>query len=219
MRLIRLLLLLTLLAGCANTTSPGPTQVSCQPYGSSPVPITLSFAPRPATAASAEQTAVALIRSCAATPDSASITITIIDLTSNVKGGTGGPSGPNSGEAVWLVQIDTTEAEVKGGTSLARQLRLGVFAALDQRIAVRYHIGPMDLGDSTAYLRHHLALAGRSDQLFADDAIVRLHRQSNGIPRALNNAAVAALIAAAADGKEIVDDACAKKAVAELTRD
>ena len=28
-----------------------------------------------------------------------------------------------------------------------------------------------------------------------------------------------ALIAAAADGKEIVDDACAKKAVAELTRE
>ena len=84
---------------------------------------------------------------------------------------------------------------------------------------MRYNIGPMDLGDSTAYLRHHLALAGRSDQLFADDAIVRLHRLSGGIPRALNNAAVAALIAAASDGKEIVDDACAKKAVTELTRE
>jgi type II secretory pathway predicted ATPase ExeA len=106
-----------------------------------------------------------------------------------------------------------------GQPTLARQLRLGVFAALDQRIAVRFHLGPMDLGDSTAYLRHHLSLAGRSDQLFADDAVVRLHRQSNGIPRALNNGATAALIAAAADGKEIVDDACAKKAVAELTRD
>jgi len=106
-----------------------------------------------------------------------------------------------------------------GQPTLARQLRLGVFAALDQRIATRFHIPPMDLGDSTAYLRHHLALAGRSDQLFADDAVVRLHRQSSGIPRALNNGATAALIAAAADGKEIVDDACAKKAVAELTRD
>ena len=77
----------------------------------------------------------------------------------------------------------------------------------------------MDLADSTAYLRHHLALAGRTHPLFADDAIARLHRHSNGIPRALNNAATAALIAAAADGKDIVDDACAKKAVAELTRD
>jgi len=35
----------------------------------------------------------------------------------------------------------------------------------------------------------------------------------------LNNAAIAALIAAAADGKALVDDECAKKAVAELNRD
>jgi type II secretory pathway predicted ATPase ExeA len=106
-----------------------------------------------------------------------------------------------------------------GQPTLARQLRLGVFAALDQRIATRFHIPPMDLGDATAYLRHHLALAGRSDQLFADDALARLQRQSNGIPRALNNVAVSALIAAAADGKELVDDACAKKAVAEQARE
>ena len=57
------------------------------------------------------------------------------------------------------------------------------------------------------------------DPLFADDAIARLHRVANGLPRALNNAAAAALIAAAAAGKDLVDDACAKKAVAELTRD
>ena len=40
----------------------------------------------------------------------------------------------------------------------------------------------------------------------------------NGLPRALNNAATAALMAAAADSKGIVDDVCAKKAVAELAR-
>ena len=77
----------------------------------------------------------------------------------------------------------------------------------------------MDLGDANAYLRHHISLAGRSDQLFADDAVVRLHRLPNGIPRALNNAATAALIATASDGKELVDDASAKKAVRELTRE
>jgi Integrase core domain len=68
-------------------------------------------------------------------------------------------------------------------------------------------------------LQHHLALAGRTDPLFADDAISRLHRAASGLPRALNNAAVAALIAAAGDGKALVDDACAKKAVAELTKE
>ena len=77
----------------------------------------------------------------------------------------------------------------------------------------------MDLAESAACLRHHLALAGRKEALFADDAIARLHRVSNGLPRALNNAAVAALIAAAAAGQDLIDDASAKKAVAELTRD
>jgi type II secretory pathway predicted ATPase ExeA len=106
-----------------------------------------------------------------------------------------------------------------GQPTLNRQLRMGMFAALDQRIATRFTIKPMDLAESAAYLRHHLQLAGREEPLFADDAIARLHRIANGLPRALNNAAVAALIAAAAAGKDLVDDACAKKAVAELTRD
>ena len=106
-----------------------------------------------------------------------------------------------------------------GQPTLARQLRLGTFAALDQRIATRYAIKPMDLAESAAYLRHHMTLAGREDPLFADDAVARLHRVSSGLPRALNNAATAALIAAAAAGQDLVDDACAKKAVAELTRD
>jgi len=103
-----------------------------------------------------------------------------------------------------------------GQPTLNRQLRLGVFAALDQRISTRYQISAMDLAESAQYLRHHLALVGRKDQLFADDAVARLHKLARGLPRALNNAAVAALIAAAADGKAIVDDTCAKKAVAEF---
>src|SRR5262249_39531197 len=86
------------------------------------------------------------------------------------------------------------------------QLRLGIFAALDQRIATRYQLAPMDLQESAQYLRHHLALVGRTDPLFADDAVARLHKVSLGLPRALNNAAIAALIAAATAGKALVDD-------------
>jgi hypothetical protein len=68
-----------------------------------------------------------------------------------------------------------------GQPTLARQLRMGVFAALDQRIATRYQIAPMDLGESVDYLRHHLALVGRSDPLVAEDAIARLHKASLGL--------------------------------------
>ena len=105
-----------------------------------------------------------------------------------------------------------------GQPMLASRLRQGIFAAVDQRVSVRYALQPMDLAESIAYLRHHLELAGRADALVADDAAARLHRYANGIPRALNNAATAALMAAAADGKGLVDDLCAKKAVAELTQ-
>jgi type II secretory pathway predicted ATPase ExeA len=64
----------------------------------------------------------------------------------------------------------------------------------------------MDRGESVTYLRHHLALAGRIDPLIADDACARLHKASGGLPRALNNAAIAALIAAATAGKALDDD-------------
>ena len=43
-----------------------------------------------------------------------------------------------------------------GQPTLNRQLRMGMFAALDQRIATRFAIKPMDLAESAAYLRHHL---------------------------------------------------------------
>jgi len=41
---------------------------------------------------------------------------------------------------------------------------MGVFAALDQRIATRYQIAPMDLAEPVDYVRHHLALVGRTDR-------------------------------------------------------
>src|SRR5260370_1166018 len=100
-----------------------------------------------------------------------------------------------------------------------RRVGMGVSAALPRGIPPGSHTNPMALAEAAAYLKHHRALAGRDEPLFAADAIARLHRVASGLPRALNNAATAALIAAAADGKDLIDDACAKKAVAELTRD
>ncbi len=77
----------------------------------------------------------------------------------------------------------------------------------------------MDLADTASYLKHHLAIAGRNEPLLADDAIARLHQAANGLPHQLNNAATAALIAAATNGHHLVDDTDTRKAAAELTRD
>ena len=104
-----------------------------------------------------------------------------------------------------------------GQPMLLRRLKMGSFAALDQRLSMRYQLQPLDLAEAVQYLRHQLAWAGRTEPLFADDAVARLHQASLGLPRNLNNLARDALIADAAAHKDLVDDACAKKAVAEHT--
>jgi type II secretory pathway predicted ATPase ExeA len=104
-----------------------------------------------------------------------------------------------------------------GQPTLRRRLRLGTFAALDQRIALRYEITGMSGQESAAYLRHHLALAGRKDTLFSDDAVALLHQASRGVPRQLNNLATQALVAAFAAKKAIVDESAARAAVTEVT--
>jgi type II secretory pathway predicted ATPase ExeA len=104
-----------------------------------------------------------------------------------------------------------------GQPTLRRRIRLGAFAALDQRVALRYTLAGMGLAETAGYLRHHLSLAGRSDQLFSDDAAALIHQTSRGLPRAVNNLAVQSLVAAYADGKGIVDESSARAAVTEVT--
>jgi type II secretory pathway predicted ATPase ExeA len=104
-----------------------------------------------------------------------------------------------------------------GQPTLRRRLRLGAFTALDQRVGLRYAMSGLDAGECGAYIGHHLALAGRSDTLFSDDAIALVHQVSRGLPRMVNNLAVQALVAAWADRKAIVDESSARAAVAEVT--
>jgi type II secretory pathway predicted ATPase ExeA len=104
-----------------------------------------------------------------------------------------------------------------GQPTLRRRIKLGAFAALDQRVALRYALAGMELTETAGYLRHHLTLAGRSDPLFSDDAIALIHQTSRGLPRAVNNLAVQSLVAAYAEGKGIVDESSARTAVTEVT--
>ena len=92
-----------------------------------------------------------------------------------------------------------------------------MFTALDQRIAVRYAIGGLTSAETTSYVQHHLALAGRSDTLFSDDALALIHEVSRGLPRQVNNLALSSLIAAFAAKKAIVDESSARVAVAEVS--
>jgi type II secretory pathway predicted ATPase ExeA len=104
-----------------------------------------------------------------------------------------------------------------GQPTLRRRIKLGTFAALDQRIALRYAMPGMTATETTGYIGHHLKLAGRSDTLFSDDAIALIHQVSRGLPRAVNNLAIQSLAAAYATGKAIVDESAARAAVTEVT--
>lgn len=103
------------------------------------------------------------------------------------------------------------------GQPTLRRRKLGTFAALDQRIALRFAMPPMSPGETTDYIAHHLSLAGRTDTLFSDDAVALIHQVSRGLPRAINNLALQSLVAAYAAKKAIVDESSARAAVTEIT--
>jgi type II secretory pathway predicted ATPase ExeA len=106
-----------------------------------------------------------------------------------------------------------------GQPTLRRRMKLGVLAALDQRIGLRYAMPPMSDTETGSYLRHHLTLVGREDTLFSDDAVALIHQTSRGYPRAVNNLALHALVAAFAADKAIVDESSTRAAIAEVTAD
>lgn len=62
-----------------------------------------------------------------------------------------------------------------GQPTLRQRLRLGVLAALDQRISVRYTLAGMTGTETAEYINHHLKMAGRADTLFSADAVNLIH--------------------------------------------
>lgn len=106
-----------------------------------------------------------------------------------------------------------------GQPTLRRKIKSGQFAALDQRIGLRYALPGMTAPETRDYLQHHLQLVGRSDTIFSDDAADLIHTTSRGLPRAVNNLALQALVATYLADKTIVDTSAARVAVTEVTTD
>ena len=61
--------------------------------------------------------------------------------------------------------------------------------------------------------------SGQKDTLFSDDALALIHETSRGYPRAVNNLAIQALVAAFAGAKGVVDQSSAHAAITEVTAD
>lgn len=107
-----------------------------------------------------------------------------------------------------------------GQPELRRRVKTGDMAALDQRIQLRYHFPTPALGpdETKKYIEYHVSLTGRGNNvLFSDDAITVIHNHARGVPRAINNLALAALLAGYTTNKHIIDESSARTAIAETT--
>ncbi len=67
---------------------------------------------------------------------------------------------------------------------------------LKQRVALRSHLGALNLDETQGYIHRRLQLAGNSNpaQLFPFDTVREVHRHAHGIPRLINTLCENALI-------------------------
>ena len=75
-----------------------------------------------------------------------------------------------------------------GQPELTEKLARPELRQLNQRITARYNLQPLDRGETAAYVRHRLDIAGLKggQTLFSDAAVKEVHRITRGIPRLIN---------------------------------
>ncbi|MBI3596788.1 MAG: AAA family ATPase [Nitrospirae bacterium] len=104
-----------------------------------------------------------------------------------------------------------------GQPELREKLQLPDLRQLNQRIAIRYHLDPLDLEETKTYVAHRLKVAGGQDRpLFTPKSLQRLYRHSGGVPRLINILCDKALLATYVRESPVVDDAAVNRAAAEL---
>jgi general secretion pathway protein A len=75
---------------------------------------------------------------------------------------------------------------------------------LSQRVAIRWHLDPLDRQETHKYVRHRLRVAGGDESTFEPKAIDVLYDHSAGIPRLINIIAHRALLVAFTNGRRTV---------------
>jgi general secretion pathway protein A len=90
---------------------------------------------------------------------------------------------------------------------------------LNQRITLRWHVGPLAKHETAAYVAHRLAVAGADPNrpIFTRRALVRVHRHTGGVPRLINMIAHRTLLAAYATGKPRAGVRAVAQAMHELS--
>jgi len=102
-----------------------------------------------------------------------------------------------------------------GQPELKESLKRRDLRQLNQRITARYHLLPLSLNETRAYIQHRLTVCnGRSD-LFKESAIRKIYKLSSGIPRMINILCDRALLGAYSSNTHVITPAIVSAAAKE----
>src|SRR5438034_1315550 len=90
---------------------------------------------------------------------------------------------------------------------------------LNQRITLRWHMGPLSRRETVAYVLHRLRVAAGGDpppRIFTRPALRLVHRISRGVPRVVNLVAHRAMVVAFAAERRVVNAAYVRQAYREI---
>jgi general secretion pathway protein A len=105
-----------------------------------------------------------------------------------------------------LSLILMAQPEIKDVVSRIRQL--------DQRIAIRYTLRPLDQKETARYIGFRLERAGASRPLFTEEALAFVWEHSLGVPRSINTLCDLCLLDGYASGASTVDGTTVKRVIA-----
>jgi general secretion pathway protein A len=87
---------------------------------------------------------------------------------------------------------------------------------LAQRITGRYHLCPLTLEETAAYVRHRLRVAGATSDIFTPAALREAHRRSGGVPRLINVLCDRALLGAYTQDRHLVGPSFVRRGAMEV---
>lgn len=103
-----------------------------------------------------------------------------------------------------------------GQPDLKNKMALDRLEQLRQRIAVYYHLSPLDKADTCNYVLHRLKVASQSDrQYFTEEALNLVYEFSRGVPRLINQICDSALLSGFITEVQIVDEKLLRDVIRE----
>ena len=88
---------------------------------------------------------------------------------------------------------------------------------LDQRIAIRYHLNPLNLEETVKYVAFRLEKAGLTRDIFDQQAVDEVYNYSQGVPRMINNVCDMSLLVGFSAKAKVIDFAIIKKVIKDLS--